>query len=130
MMALTGFVTTLNNSVSKTSEIPLGGAISCASVFNVKVVGKMKLTITAMNPAKNVLMTYKTMTFLTVVAFPLIWAAIALMTNTNTKIGATAFNAPTNKSPNIAIPLNVSGNNNANMSPITIPKIILVTKLI
>ena len=130
-MALTGLSTKFISSVVNTSFNPEGGAWSATAsmVFRpISSVGKAKLATTAVKAAKKVPKMYMINTgFTWTWLWPWCWLTAA-MTKMNTKIGATAFSAPTNKVPSKPNAIPTEGNNQPIKIPITSPIIIRGTK--
>ena len=108
--------------------MPLGAAVSVPASANVRVIGMNILVNTAMIAASSVLNIYNIMTVL--MTPPWVCPALhrELMTKKNTRIGATDFNAPTNISPSMAIPVTF-GHKSPSATPMISPPRILFTRL-
>ena len=115
-------------SVVSTSAISVGAALSAASTpERVSSTGNAKLIATAVKAAARVLTTYSTtMVFMDLGSF--VWHK-ALITKKNTKNGATAFRALTNKVPSISTTARSLGPKAPSKAPITRPMIMRLIRL-
>ena len=101
--------------------MPDGGAILASAICRCSVVGKRKEAETATRDAKNVPTTYSpTMGFMASLASAFFWA-MAFMTKTKTRTGATPFRALTKRSPKMATTGTRAGAVSAMMIPMRRP---------
>ena len=111
-----------------TSAIPCGADRSVAASARVRVTGNAKDAITATSAARNVLNIYRIITVLMTPPWLFPEWHKELIIRKNTRSGATAFNAPTNTSPNNAIPV-ADGHAIPRTAPRTRPATIRFTRL-
>ncbi len=110
--------------------MPLGAASAAASTpSSFTLSGTEKLKSTASTAARKVLTMYNPMTVRNCFPIPLLAPERELMTRKNTRIGATAFNAPTNRVPRIAMGA-AFGMTRPSTAPMTIPMTILRIRLV
>lgn len=95
-----GLSTILYSTACRTSTTLPGGAIEASLVARSRVEGNRKLPITAISAAQKVPIRYRIMIGFMLVFCPCLWLAIEEATRMKTRIGATDFNALTNRFPN------------------------------
>ena len=123
MMAWIGLATMLVSSVWMTSERPCGTTSALAALPKDRVCGNRREVSTATTAARNVVNRYRNSTVPKRRSSFDVPCARALATSTNTRIGATAFNAATNRVPNS--PIQVTwGMANASTVPMIRPTMI------
>ena len=110
----------LVNMVWITSERPLGTTSALAALPRDRVCGKAREVSTATTADRNVVNRYRNTTVPKRRSSLELPCARALATSTNTRIGATAFNADTNRVPNSPIQV-TCGMINASTVPMTRP---------
>ena len=128
--ALKGLSTILNAKVVNTSPKPCGGLALAPTISKVNCTGNIKLSATATNAALMVPIKYNPTIGFKLASLLGFWFAIDEATKTNTKIGATAFNALTNKLPSIENDMARSGEARAKTTPKIMAIIIWFTILI
>ena len=124
-----GLDTRLKTRVRSTSASPSGALTDSCPAASTSCTGNKKLASTAIRPARKVPARYSTMMDFMLVRWPCLWWQRAEATRKNTSMGATAFRAPTNRSPRMVMPERLFGATRASRMPTARPRQICLTRL-